>query len=205
MAVRVPASVEEFDRRYWYATELTRLATRIGIPHATRLRKDELEVAIRTFLTSGAILRQTGRPESKAGMRDVERGLTMGRRVAVYTNDKITKTFLETQARKIDPAFVRRSGARYRLNRWREQQLARGRTFTYGDLVETYVRFCGSSRPFRRIPHTRYVYFVSDFRKAHPRATLADAVCAWHTVKRLPIPKTYRAWMAHRKLRRGSR
>ena len=191
-------SVDEFDRGYWYATELTRFATRIGIRHAARLRKDELERAVRTFLTSGRITHAAGRPESKPGTRDVERGLTMARRVVVYTNDKTTKGFLEAQARRIDPAFVRRSGARYRLNRWRERQLARNRKITYRDLVKEYVRLCRSPRAFARVPHGRYINFVSDFREANPEATFAEAVRAWHTVKRLPAPKTYRAWKALR-------
>jgi hypothetical protein len=187
-------TVAEFDRGYWYATDLTRFATRLGIRRASQLRKDELERAIRTFLVSGRIRPTPGRPESTPGSRDVERGLTMARRVVVYTNDKATKAFLEAQARRIDPAFVRRSGARYRLNRWRERQLARRRKITYGDLIKEYVRLCRSSKPFARVPYDRYVYFISDFRKARPDATFADAVRAWHALKRLPVPKTYQAW-----------
>lgn len=189
-------SVDDFDRGYWYATELTRFATRFGIPRAANLRKDELERAIRTFLASGRIRRSAGRPESRPGTRDVERGLTMARRVVVYTSDNTTKAFLEAQARRIDPAFVRRSGARYRLNRWRERQMARHRKITYGDLVKAYVRLCGSPKAFARVPHARYINFVSDFRGAHPGATFGGAVRAWHTVRRLPVPKTYRAWRA---------
>ncbi|HKW01972.1 MAG TPA: hypothetical protein VJN96_19250 [Vicinamibacterales bacterium] len=187
-------TVAEFDRGYWYATDLTRFATRLGVRRASQLRKDELEHAIRTFLASGRVKRSTGRPPSTPGTRDVERGLTMARRVVVYTNDKKTKAFLEAQARRIDRAFVRRSGARYRLNRWRERQLARGRKITYGDLVREYVRLCRSPKPFARVPHDRYVYFISDFRKAHPKAGFAEAVRAWHALKRLPVSKTYRAW-----------
>jgi len=191
--------VHDFDRGYWFATELTRFASSLGIRRAASLRKNELERAIRTFLTSGRIVHAGGRPESKPGRRDVERGLTMSRQVVVYTNDTETKAFLEAKASELDAAFVRRSGARYRLNRWRERQLARGRTITYGDLVREYVRLCRSSAPFARVPHGRYVNFVSDFRKASPRATLAEAVRAWHVLKRLPIPKTYRAWRRHRR------
>ena len=187
-------TADEFDRGYWYATELTRFATGLGIRHAAQLRKDELERAVRTFLRSGRITQAAGRPKSKPGTRDVERGLTMARRVVVYTNDKTTKAFLEAQARRIDPAFVRRSGARYRLNRWRERQLARNRKITYGDLVKEYARLCRSPKAFARVPHGRYVNFVSDFREANPQATFAEAVRAWHSLKRLPVPKTYRAW-----------
>jgi len=197
----LPVSAAEFGRRYWYATELTRLATSLGIPHASRLRKDELERAIRTFLKSGRAARISGRPESKPGKRDVEASLSMTRRVIVYTNDKETKAFLETQARKIDPGFRRRSGARYRLNRWRERQLARSRKITYGDLVKEYVRLCRATAAFVRIPHGRYINFVADFRRANPDASFTHAVRAWHALKRLDIPKTYRAWKSYRRQR----
>jgi len=192
-------TVRDFDRGYWFATELARFAASLGIRRAASLRKNELERAIRTYLASGRIVRAGGRPESKPGRRDVERGLTMSRHVVVYTNDKTTKAFLEAKALEIDAAFVRRSGARYRLNRWRERQRARGRRITYGDVVRQYVRLCRSSAPFARVAHGRYVNFISDFRKANPRATLVQAVRAWHLLKHLPIPKTYRAWRRYRR------
>ena len=37
----------EFDNGYWYATEIKDFAQAIGIPHSNKLRKDELEKAIR--------------------------------------------------------------------------------------------------------------------------------------------------------------
>jgi len=40
----------QFDNGYWYATELKDFAERIGIPSASKLRKDELERAIKVFL-----------------------------------------------------------------------------------------------------------------------------------------------------------
>jgi hypothetical protein len=35
----------EFENGYWYATELREFAAKIGIPSASKLRKDELERA----------------------------------------------------------------------------------------------------------------------------------------------------------------
>jgi hypothetical protein len=58
---------------------------------------------------------------STPGIRDVERGLRLDRPVVVYTNDRETKDFLEREARKLDPHVKRKSGARYRLNRCREE------------------------------------------------------------------------------------
>ena len=40
----------QFDNGYWYATELKDFAARIGVPSASRLRKDELEKTIRHFI-----------------------------------------------------------------------------------------------------------------------------------------------------------
>ena len=112
----------QFDNGYWYATELKDFAERIGIPSASKLRKDELEKAIKVFLRTGRIESPTRRSLSTSGVRDVERGLSLDLRVVVYTNDKETKDFLEREALRLAPGLKRKSGARYRLNRWREDQ-----------------------------------------------------------------------------------
>ena len=109
----------EFDNGYWYATELKTLAKRIGIPSSSKLRKDELEKAIKVFLQTGTIESPAKRSLSTTEVRDVERGLSLARRVVVYTNDRETKDFLEREALKLAPGMKRKSGARYRLNRWR--------------------------------------------------------------------------------------
>ena len=43
----------EFEHGYWYRVQLKESAERIGIPGATKLRKDELEKAIVLFLRTG--------------------------------------------------------------------------------------------------------------------------------------------------------
>ena len=68
-------------------------------------------------------------------VKDVERGLHLDLPVVRYTNDPETKQFLEQEARKIVPGLRRRSGTRYRLNRWRDAQLANGVRIRYRDLV----------------------------------------------------------------------
>lgn len=40
---------QQFDKGYWYALEVKQFANRLGIPSANRLRKDELEKAIKVF------------------------------------------------------------------------------------------------------------------------------------------------------------
>jgi SAP domain-containing new25 len=187
-------TLRQFDHGYWYATEIKRFAQSLGVPAAHRLRKDELEKAIRHFLTHGKVTSPTRRDPARSGIKDVDRGLRLERRVILYTNDRDTKAFLEREARKLDANFKRRSGARYRLNRWREAQLTRGARITYRDLVREYVRLNRPETTYRRAPVDRYVYFLSDFMAANPGARMAAAIRAWKTVKRMNSPKNYRAF-----------
>lgn len=82
-------------------------------------------------------------------MRDTERGLSLDLRVVVYTNDKATKDFIEREALRIAPGLKRKSGARYRLNRWREDRLADGVPITYRDVVIEYVRLSQTAGQLR--------------------------------------------------------
>ena len=45
---------EQFDNGYWYAIEVKALADEIGIPLASKLRKDEIEELIKHFLSNAA-------------------------------------------------------------------------------------------------------------------------------------------------------
>jgi hypothetical protein len=184
----------QFDNGYWYATELKDFAERIGIPSASKLRKDELEKAIKVFLRTGRIESPARRNLSTSGVRDVERGLSLDLRIVGYTNDKETKDFLEREARRLAPGLKRKSGARYRLNRWREDRIADGVKITYRDLVREYVRLSQTAGPFAHIPHGRYINFMSDFLAAEQGATREQAIRAWTTLKALDVPKDYRSW-----------
>jgi hypothetical protein len=197
-------TLAQFDNGYWYATELKTFATSLGIPSAGTLRKDELERVIRHLLKTGKVERPTNRAQSTRGIKDVERGLTVDLPVAVYTNDPETKQFLEREALKVAPGMKRKSGARYRLNRWREQQIARGREISYGDLVHEYVRLNLTREPFARIPHGRYINFMSDFLAGETGATRAEAVRAWKRLKTMDAPKTYQSWREHQGQNRKS-
>jgi hypothetical protein len=191
-------TVTQFDHGYWYATELKQFATDLGIPSVARLRKDQLERAIKQFLRSGTIGAPKKPVSETANERDTDLGLRLDRRVVRYTNNAVTKDFLEQQAKKLAPGYRRRSGARYRLNRWREEQLAKGAAITYRDVVEEYVRLSQSTERFARIPHGRYINFMSDFLAHEAGATTTDAIAAWHVVKGMDCPKTYRAWRSRR-------
>jgi len=185
----------QFDNGYWYTTELKEFAETIGIPSASKLRKDELEKAIKLFLETGKIKSPIKRSLSTSGAKDVERGLSLDLPVVVYTNDKETKAFLEREAQRLAPGLKRKSGVRYRLNRWREEQLIKGVKLTYGDLVIEYIRLNQTKEPFAQIPHGRYINFISDFLAAEKVATREQAMRAWEKLKTLDVPKNYRSWV----------
>ena len=185
----------QFDNGYWYTTELKEFAETIGIPSASKLRKDELEKAIKLFLETGKIKSPIKRSLSTSGAKDVERGLGVDLPVVVYTNDKETKDFLEREAQKLAPGLKRKSGVRYRLNRWREEQLIKGVHLTYEGLVKEYVRLNQTKGPFAQIPHARYINFMSDFLAAEKGAAREQAMKAWRKLKTLGVPKTYRSWV----------
>jgi hypothetical protein len=185
----------QFENGYWYATEIKEFAKTIGIPSASRLRKDELEKAIKVFLKTGKIDSPTKRSLSTAGPKDVEQGLSLSLPVALYTNDKETKDFLEGEAQKLIPGLKRKSGVRYRFNRWREEQLVNGVKLSYGDLVNEYVRLNLTKEPFAQIPIDCYINFMSDFLAAERGATRQQALRAWKKLKKLDVPKNYRSWV----------
>jgi SAP domain-containing new25 len=187
-------TLAQFDNGYWHTTELKAFAKSIGIPSASKLRKDELETVIKLFLATGKLKQPGRRSLAVSGAKDVERGLRLELPVVVYTNDKVTKDFLEKEAQKMAPSLRRKSGARYRLNRWREAQLVKGIKLTYRDLVAEYVRLNQTTEPFAHIPHGRYINFMSDFLAREQDATREQALKVWEKLKTLDIPKNYQAW-----------
>ena len=187
-------SVTEFENGYWYATELKHFADSLGIPSANKLRKDELEKAITTYLQTGQIKLPTKRSLERSGVKDIALGLSLELPVVNYTSNKVTKAFLEKEALRIAPSLKKKSGARYRLNRWREEQLTSGRRITYGDLVKRYVELNQTAGSFERIPQTRYINFLAEFLENEKSASREDGIKAWKQLKKLDMPKTYRAW-----------
>jgi hypothetical protein len=187
-------TLSQFENGYWYATQLKEFGEVIGIPSANKLRKDELEKAIRFFLKTGKATNPARRNLSPAAIKDVDHGLSLELAVVRFTNDAETKSFLERESQKLVPGLKRKSGVRYRFNRWREEQLANGVKLTYRDLVEEYVRLNQTTQPFSNIPYDCYINFLSDFHAAEKCATRREAMKAWRKLKSLDIPKNYRAW-----------
>jgi hypothetical protein len=189
----------EFENGYWYATELSAFAAEIGIPSANKLRKDELERAVRHFLRTGEARSPVTRALSKSGPRDIDKGLRLDLPIVHYTSNTVTKDFIAREAARIEPGFRRAPGTRYLLNRWREAQISSGRRITYGDLVKEAIRLNKTKQGPLRIEHGRYVNFVSDFMAANKGASHAAAVKAWKEVKAMDAPKTYAAWAKARR------
>lgn len=190
---------EQFDNGYWYAVEIKAFADEIGIPLASRLRKDELEKLIKHFLRTGELRSPSRKTLTKSGVRDIEKGLNLKLPVVSYTSNKETKDFIVREALKIAPDLKRKSGARYRLNRWREDQIERGVKITYEDLVRQYVKLNQFEGSFPQAPSGRYINFLSDFLAGEKNSTREQAMSTWRELKKLDIPKNYRAWKEYRR------
>jgi hypothetical protein len=191
-ALSATMTVREFENGYWYLDELKEFGCQIGIPEATKLRKDELERAIEAFLRTGKAALPTRRALRRTGVKDVERGLSLKLSIENYTSNRDTKDFIIEQARLMAPDVRKKSGVWYRLNRWREEQITRGKHPTYGDLVRQYIVLNKMPR-FEKIPHGRYINFVADFLEGE-KATRAAAIAAWNELKELDVPKDYASW-----------
>ena len=197
---RKPAGLSEsmtetqFDNGYWYLVELKLFAARIGLPSASRLRKDELEKAIRHFIRTREVKTFVKRGLTRSQVRDVDKGLRLDLPVVNYTSNRETKKFIEREAAKLVPGFKRRPGTRYLLNRWREEQLSAGRRITYGHLVRQAIVLNRTKQGPLRLEHGRYINFIADFKAQNPGHSHRDAVRAWEEVKRMDAPKTYEAW-----------
>lgn len=194
-------TIKEFDNGYWYAVEIKAFAKTIGIHGADKLRKDELERAIKRYLKTGKSKTPTMRKLTRSGCKDIENGLTLALQVINYADNRETKDFIDKAALSLDPNFKIKSGARYRLNRWREEQLTNGTMITYDSLVKQYIELCGSDARFSQEPAGRYINFISDFLGANREATHKQARDAWKELKQLDMPKDYKAWKRYKKSR----
>jgi SAP domain-containing new25 len=195
-------TVRDFENGYWYREQLKDFAERIGIPAATKLRKDELEKAIVVFLRTGNAALPTKRSLRRTGLKDVERGLHLKLRIENYTSNRETKNFIIEQARLMAPDVRKKSGVWYRLNRWREEQITSGARPTYADLVRQYIALNKLQR-FERIPIGRYNNFVADFLAVDKKATRAEVIASWNELKKLDVPKNYVSWVKARANRKG--
>jgi hypothetical protein len=190
-------TLRDFENGYWYLQQLKNFAERIGVPAAKKLRKDELEKAIVTFLRTGQAALPTERSLRRIGVKDVDRGLNLKLRIEHYTCNRETKEFIVEQARLMAPEVREKPGVWYRLNRWREEETTNGKRPTYGDLLRQYIALNKIER-FAKVPHGRYINFVAEFLAANKGVARAEAIAAWTELKRLDVPKDYASWVKAR-------
>lgn len=184
----------EFENNYWYADEIKAFAKELGIPNSSKLRKDEIEKLIKFYIQTGKVASSSRKHIIQSGEKDYELGLTTSMTIKNYTSNKVTKQFIEAEALKIHPYLKKKSGAKYRLNRWREEQINAGKKITYGDLVNQYIKLNNSAEPFERIEHGRYINFVADYLANEKGATRENAINVWEKLKKIDIPKDYKSW-----------
>src|SRR2546422_8984680 len=110
VGLRESMTETQFDNGYWYVTELKDFAARIGVPSASRLRKDELEKAIRHFIRHREVRTFVKRGLTRARVKDVDKGLILDLPVVNYTSNRETKEFIEREAAKLEPRFKRKPG-----------------------------------------------------------------------------------------------
>ncbi len=157
-----------------------------------------MELLIKHFLRSGEVRRATRKNILKRGRKDLEIGLRSSLRIVHYTSNKRTKSFITREAFKRSPGLIIRSGVWYRLNRWRDDQITKGRPITYGNLVTEFIRLNQPGVKFKKGKSGRYINFLSEFL-AKEKGSRIQALKEWRRLKAMPVEKTYRAWKVSRK------
>jgi len=195
----------EFDNGYWYAAEIKAFAKEIGIKNSSKLRKDELEQLIKHYIRTGKVKNSDRKNVLKSGTKDLEIGLTTSLPIFNYTSNKQTMNFIKTEADKLLPGLKIKSGAWYRLNRWRDEQITKGKRITYGDLINQFVKINQTDVKFEKVAVGRYINFLSDFLANEKSATRQQAINEWETLKTLNIEKSYKSWKQHKKNKNPNR
>ncbi|WP_210404838.1 hypothetical protein [Hahella sp. CCB-MM4] len=191
-------SVEEFEKGYFYATELKAFAKELGIDVGT-LRKNEVEDHIKARLSGS---KDTPLPKSVSnrktgGSRD---RLLPDSYVVNYVSDKATKAFLKEEISKRDPDLKDKSGQWYWLNDWRKEQIRNNRKITYRELIDRLYELMTTKGRLPRIPSTRFNNFITDFL-ADPEnegATRQEAMDEWERLKKMPVQKNYQEYKKFR-------
>jgi hypothetical protein len=153
-----------------------------------------LEQIIRSFLTKGKVTVAARKNIIKTGIKDLDKGLTHSLPIVHYTSNKITKSFIKDQAIKINPKLKIKSGAWYRLNRWRDDQITKNRKITYGDLIHEFIRLNLPDTKFERIPVGRYINFLADYMTKEKNPNRKTAISEWKKLKKMDIAKDYISW-----------
>lgn len=188
----------DFNSGYWYADEIKNFAKQLGIVNGSKLRKDELESLIKHYIRTGRIKNPDRKNIVKIGTKDLDIGLTPSLPIVNYAGNRHTKIFIQSQANKLVPKLKLKSGVWYRLNRWREEQITKGRKITYGDLINHFIQLNQAEQKFEKVPVGRYINFLSDFLANEKNATRKRAIKEWKKLKKLNIEKDYRSWKRYK-------
>lgn len=196
---------EQFDKGYWYADEIKMFAKDIGIENTSVLRKDELEMLIKEFLQTGKVKNSNRKNLLKSGQTDIEKGLHLSLPIVNYTSNKLTKNFILTEAVKIAQDMKVKSGAWYRLNRWRDEQMNKNNKTTYKDLIQQFIKLNQTSGNFEKIPVGRYINFLADYLANEKNATRENAISEWKELKTLNIFKDYKSWKQYKQTKKNNK
>jgi len=187
----IKLSEQEFINKYWYASELKELAKNLGILKTEKLRKDELEEIILNYIKTGEInIPLKKQLNYKSNMEDILRLKTI---IKNYKNNKKTWVFIIREVNRLQPDFKIKSGSKYWLNRWREEEIQKGKAITYGDLVNEFIRLNHIDR-LPQIPSAKFNNFITDYLKNEKGKTRTDAIKAWEELKKMNKPKDYNSW-----------
>jgi hypothetical protein len=193
-------TLDQFDKGYWYVNEIKAFAKEIGIDHSSKLRKDELEKLIKSFVQTGHIKNSLRKNIIKTGRKDLDIGLTTSLPIIHYTSNKQTKNFIKSEAFKRSPGLKVKSGVWYRLNRWRDGQITNRQKITYGNLVDQFIKL-NRENHFEPIPVGRYINFLAGYLANEKNATRQQAINEWKKLKGLDIAKDYESWKQFRKMK----
>ena len=186
-------SLREFENNYWYALDLKAFAKTIRIKGSNKLRKDQLEKIIKNYLSTGLIVETEIKTNKARNIKDYENSpLDMSTLVKNYCSNKITKTFILDEAKRIQSDLPQKSGVWYWINRWREDQLET-KEITYGDIINQFIELSNKKDRLPRVPSTKFNNFITDFLAAN-EGCRSEAIAAWEQLKESNVPKSFKAW-----------
>ena len=183
-------TIQEFENKYWYMSELKALAKSLEIPFDLKIRKDQLEKMIIHFLETGTVNKKNSY-RSKSRNRDILNSHTY---VENFSNKKETWEFIYSEMDTRMPGLKPKSGAKYWLNRWIENKLSHCEKITYNDVICEYIRLNKTEGKLPQIPSCKFNNFISDYLANEKNATREDALEAWKKLKDMKIKKDYITW-----------
>ena len=183
-------TIQEFENKYWYISELKALAKSLKIPVDSKIRKDQLEKMIIQFLETGTVNKKNSY-RSKSRNRDI---LNKSSYVENFSNKKETWEFIHNEMDTRIPGLHPKSGAKYWLNRWIENKLSDGEEITYNDVICEYIRLNETEGKLPQIPSCKFNNFISDYLANEKNATREEALEAWNGLKAIKAKKDYITW-----------